>query len=557
MKIKVNTLVLIFFLSAATTALYAQNLQTVKTYYDPRTKIQLEEVFTVIVNTPTKQGLYKKYDEQGTLIEERNFSKGELNGLSKTYYGAFLSQVYDNPKDWYGKIAQIANYSNGLLNGSCEEFKYSNGKQQYSFQRVYDKGNVVKNIEFYSNGNKSLSSQMNGICNEWLENGQKSAEYTRKNGELDGQYTWYENENVMITGTYSGGNKIGKWIEYFSNRKVKSENLFNENFVCTNIKEYYPDGSIKYEYFPALENHYKEIGYDSLTKNKSYERISLLVTEKQKTKLVKDGEEIYYYPNGDKKSDVTYSAKYENSGYSNHYEAKKEGEYIEWYANKQIKSKGSYISNYENGIWITYYESGNKESEISYDNSSKEGEATTYYSNGKIKSQGKYKGNKKVGLWIYNKENGEADYYENDGKKYTKAEYEEKTASKEYYANKAAIDKKLYEVISLYSCKKESGVVTGRVSYNRIEFVDMVRGEQTTYIPSKKINLFNGFAILYNSLNGKISVYSPMIGNVKYQTQLIALLDKMTILINTDTKDMEKQLKKEVDSEKIKTILGI
>ena len=77
------------------------------------------------------------------------------------------------------------------------------------------------------------------------------------------------------------------------------------------------------------------------------------------------------------------------------------------------------------------------------------------------------------------------------------------------------------------------------------------------YMPSKKTNLFNGFAILYNNLTGKISEYSPMIDNVTYQKQLIALLDKMSTLINSDTKDIEKQLKKEVDSDKIKTIFGL
>ncbi len=538
---------------------FAQNIQTIKTFHDPWTKTQLSEVYTVIQNTPTKHGNYKKYDERGTLIEDKNFSNGQLNGTSKTYYNAFLAQVYDNPKDWYGKIAEILNYSKGELNGNAEEYHYLYGKQQLKYQRVYSNGAMTKNTEYHNNGNKKISVQLNGVCNEWHENGQKSAEYNYKNGEADGQYTaWHENGNVAGKGIFKNGNKFGKWTEYYPDGKVFTENDHNDEFISTKKSEYFPSGGIKGERYLVKDDIYKEIRYDSISGNKTLDADFKFVTVRNEVKLVKNGKELLFYPNGAKKSETNYLALYE----TNFYAERKHGEYIEWFENGKTKTQGKYDKDRMVGIWSTFHENGNKESEINYVqndrppyNSVKDGDSKTYYSNGNIKSEGKYKNGYENGLWSYYKESGELDYVEDefkDGsyssgrKKKTKEQLDIEKAHSEYKENSQLISQKFDKINQLYE------VTTSQVDNPN----NWMAPKVTVYTPNKKKNLYNAFLELDKYLKSLLSDGKPMTDNLEISKQRIKLYVRMIELINTDTKEMEKSLKKESDPEKIKQIIG-
>ena len=539
---------------------FAQNTQTVKTYHDPWTKTQLAEVYTVLQNTPTKHGNYKKYDERGTLIEDKNFSNGQFHGTCKTFYNAFLAQVYDNPKDWYGKIAEVLNYSKGELHGSAEEYHYLYGKQQLKYQRVYANGAMTKNTEYHNNGNKKISVQLNGICTEWHENGQKSAEYTYKNGEADGQYNaWYENGNIAGTGIFRNGNKFGKWTEYYPDGKILQENDYNEDFISTKKREYFPNGSIKAERYLVKEDIYKETKYDSISGNKILDAELKFVTVRNEVKLVKNGKELQFYNNGAKKSETNYVALYE----TNYYAERKNGQFVEWFENGKIKAQGTYDKDRMVGTWTTYYENGNKESETNYIqnerppyNSIKDGDSKTFYSNGNIKSEGKYKNGYENGLWLFYKETGELDYAEDefkDGpystgrKKKTKEQLDNEKAFSENKENVKLISQKFEKVNQLYE------VTTSQVENPN----NWMAPKVTVYSPSKKKNLYNAFLTLDNYYSSKLSDNKPMLENLEISKERIKLYDKMIELISLDTKEMEKLLKKESDPEKIKQILEL
>ncbi len=204
----------------------AQTLQTIKTYHDPLTKTQLHEVYTVKANTPTKQGSYKEYDWGGILIDEATFSNNQYNGVHKIYFGS----EWNEPSDYrVGKIQQMENYVNGLPVGLSEQYQYINGQKFFLWQKVFNnKGDLIKQTLYHkSNGGKASILQLNGLCNEWYENGQKMSEYTHKNGEPDGKYMgWHENGKVKYEGQFSNGQKTGVWKTYTEDGTLEKEETF-------------------------------------------------------------------------------------------------------------------------------------------------------------------------------------------------------------------------------------------------------------------------------------------------------------------------------------------
>lgn len=175
---------------------YAQNLQTVKTYYDPYTKTRLNEVYTVLAGTPTKHGSYKAYDEQGILVKEATYSNGIANGPYKEYYSSRYGL------DDRGKLGLSENYKNGKLDGISEDYAYPGGKKRTAETRTYAMGELLKKVGYYETGEKATERDYKtGSFTEWYENGQK-----KETGKYDsygyktGSYTkWYDNGQVMET----------------------------------------------------------------------------------------------------------------------------------------------------------------------------------------------------------------------------------------------------------------------------------------------------------------------------------------------------------------------
>jgi antitoxin component YwqK of YwqJK toxin-antitoxin module len=126
---KASLIILLFTLSKLSAQ---QPLDIVKTYYDPYTKIKLKEVYTVLKNTPTLQGLYKLYSEGGELLVETNYANGKMNGSSKTFFNAEGAEAYGYPKEWIGKVEELQNYKNDVLDGQTIKKKYSNDKLQHT-----------------------------------------------------------------------------------------------------------------------------------------------------------------------------------------------------------------------------------------------------------------------------------------------------------------------------------------------------------------------------------------------------------------------------------------
>jgi len=181
-------------LLASVLSAFAQNLQTVKTYYDPYTKTKLHEVYSVTPNTPTKNGSYKEYDASGVIIVEAYYVNGLLDGPHKDYY----SSQYDlNSR---GKVGVSETYKKGKLNGISTEYAYPGGVKKTTKTIIYEVGERVEETDYYVSGQKaSERDYKTGGYTEWYENGQK-----KEVGQYDtygykaGSYTkWYDNGTVM------------------------------------------------------------------------------------------------------------------------------------------------------------------------------------------------------------------------------------------------------------------------------------------------------------------------------------------------------------------------
>ena len=153
--------------------IFSQTL--VKTYYDPYSKTKLKEVYQVKANTPTINGYYKLYDENGNLLEHRNYTNNKLNGKSTTYLGANEASVTYGGVESLGKISDIANYKNGQLNGERLRYNFSkNGKRYLEFRQTYKNDILISNTIYFPNGQEKKIFKI-GKSFEYYENGNKFA----------------------------------------------------------------------------------------------------------------------------------------------------------------------------------------------------------------------------------------------------------------------------------------------------------------------------------------------------------------------------------------------
>jgi uncharacterized protein len=139
-------------------------------------------------------------------------------------------------------------------------------------------------------------------------------------------------------------------------------------------------------------------------------KIQMTGTFKSKRLDIKQGHFVYYYENGQKKSE----GKYLNN--------KAEDEWNLWYENGQIKSRGKFIDDRFVGEWNYWFENGYKKSHGMMVNDQRDGEwdfwndrgiletkeyykngilthAEAYFDNGIRSSSGKYLNGKRSGLW--------------------------------------------------------------------------------------------------------------------------------------------------------------
>ncbi len=90
------------------------------------------------------------------------------------------------------------------------------------------------------------------------------------------------------------------------------------------------------------------------------------------------------------------------------------------YSTDQLVEEGRYLNNRKTGVWTKYYPNGNKKHELTFANNIANGYAKIYYRSGKLQEEGIWKMNRWAGQYKYYYENGNLKYdwsYNSSGKR--------------------------------------------------------------------------------------------------------------------------------------------
>ena len=124
-----------------------------------------------------KDGLYRKWYDNGWLKLEQNYTDGKEEGLVRSYWGPHIS-------------TSVVDAETGLIVEKYEE-------------RGADKANQVRE-EYYTK-----DYDPHGLFREWHRNGQLRGEYNYTDGKRDGLCRdWYKSGQLQYQGNYKDGKLI-------------------------------------------------------------------------------------------------------------------------------------------------------------------------------------------------------------------------------------------------------------------------------------------------------------------------------------------------------------
>jgi len=341
----------------------------------------------------------RRFDSNGTKIEEKKFKNGELNGAWKGWYSN-RSKKYR------------IRYKNGVTHGTSEHFdstgltivkkKYKNGTLHGKQKEWYPNGELLK-VVVYKLG------MINGIYNEWWDNGAKKVE-----------------------GQYAGNKKEGVWMNYDPDRRSRYELYRSDKLVSSYDFEYYTNGQLKEE--PSFNKdglwegdwiRYYEGGEKASQRGYGNGRPDGIWISWHDSTFVKVQEMTYkdsllednylewwmdekpkvtgFYVYGKKDSKWTYWDKFAHQ----RFEMYEMGELTlkwgwEYYDNNQVKEEFEYIkTGVLHGEWYAYYKDGSHRGFRGYDNGLRNGAWIDWYTNGQKSFERKYELDQPVDKWFY------------------------------------------------------------------------------------------------------------------------------------------------------------
>ena len=161
------------------------------TYYDSEGRTRKVEQF----QAGTLHGEQVTYFDNGQPSERSNFENGTITGVRKTWFPS-------------GMLASEENYVNGLAEGKSTVY-FPSGKKELegnmvrgerdgTWMHFNDDGSLhVKLI--YQKGVLVKETRENGIFKEYFPDEKPKAEFSYKNGKLDGPFVEFNNDGEWIT----------------------------------------------------------------------------------------------------------------------------------------------------------------------------------------------------------------------------------------------------------------------------------------------------------------------------------------------------------------------
>ena len=310
-----------------------------ETYIEPVSSEKLnfrnDGIFLINTSIPFTGPYYITNDEK--LIEEGNYSSGQLNGKIVGYFSS--GQVQYEGFVTNGKI----NFTNNFFeNGQFEsKIEYSNNKP-ISESSFYENGQL-KEKKFYND------EKLNGEYVSYFENGQLKEKQFFNNDKLDGDY-----------------------VSYFNNGQIKKEIIYDNNII-KNHTYYFNNGNIERE--GSSDCDYRIYGYE--------------IDGTLKTDLT--------YKNC-KKSDGFITTIYGTNQFNNIYKRFYENgieikEEYELYDKDFVTTttKGTKIFGEKEGLWVSYFSDGSIEEQKNYKKGKLDGTLKRFHYNGQLKSVSNWK----------------------------------------------------------------------------------------------------------------------------------------------------------------------
>jgi len=373
------------------------------------------------------------YDSKGNLKSELSYMGSVRCGITKIYTENEI-QVYQYQNDtiisgeWYSysdSLIRIIPYENGRENGIC---------------KLYDPlGNIIGTIEYRDgyvvkreNVNRTdANGYKQGIWKYFGENGLLSKEGVYLNGKKNGFFKYYNIEgnferiekweNDILIEDAVETKQLDRKVEYHSNGKIKIEAYFYKGTPDGVRREYSVNGEVIKSYLfsngilmgegivddegkkqgdwrefyesGALRAAGKYLNSKPIEKwNYYFEEKSIEITGSYTRRGEKDGEWLWYYPNGNLLSQETYS------------DGLLDGDNFSLTAAGDTLECGKFTAGQEEGFW--YYVNDSVRIEGDYSEGKKEGVWKTYFSNGKLKRSESYSDNELDGKMMEFWENG-------------------------------------------------------------------------------------------------------------------------------------------------------
>lgn len=339
-----------------------------------------------------KEGLWKGYYKNGQLSVIQEYRNGVNVGPATAYHtNGNKKEEYVFDKD--GKETESKEYSyNGMLTGTnvvrngkkTFVLYHPNGKKQLEGTLVDDK---IENGHYkyhYRDGSVSKEinisgTKWNGPYREYHLNGKIAEESNYKNGDREGSYTtYYNNGKVHFKATYLNGKLEGHCEEYDRHGTLIGTSDYHFG------KKNGPDSS-----FSAAGKFYGLVRYKSDMPVAYYfvdEEGKVVAQDKDESGLKK---RLFYYPNGNLRSDVAFKNGTEN-GPAKYY-----------YSGGSLKKTTGYKNGIQEGITTDYYQNGVIKTEVNFKEGEEDGYFKHNYSSGLLSSEGWLKEGKKQGIWRY------------------------------------------------------------------------------------------------------------------------------------------------------------
>lgn len=311
---------ILFIITFSYTFSFAQSnikKKTVKTYYQEYTKKgnhkdgSLKEEYEVLENdAKIKDGFYKKFDYDNSLLIDGFYLTDKKNGKWKYYYSN-------------GKIKHEYNYKNDIPVGIQKEFDFDgnllnlhNLDEQGNLDGIYKTFNAEGTCTMYINFSKNM---LDGNSTYYYEDGKTRCILPYNYNQLsDTAWSYYPNGNKMAFKVMKGVN-ISHLEGYYENGTIKCIwKLIDSIETKYSKKLFFTNSNINYE---SIENDtliFEKKWYNSkgnsldngtyLNGNeimKSYidDTLESEITYKD---YLRDGLAIFYYSNGNKKHSVFY-----------------------------------------------------------------------------------------------------------------------------------------------------------------------------------------------------------------------------------------------------------